>query len=409
VRYVAGSGLLLGREQRWLLLASVPDDAVIAGLWAVLGERSAPDALGERVASVLHPSGGDELPSLALVDLTPGAQHTVLLGRGRAATEGDIRRLSVGLDGVGTPLPLLGGIVRAATVEISALPESSRLGPETTFGGPLIDGVPTEIWHQHADPPEPAPTPVAEAEPMPAVPVVANPHTVRRMHPRPVDDAESAQNNAESALSNAESAQSSEGVAPDADHDGHTVMHRPAAPPATSAPTAPPPPSTPSAPPPVDHLHQSTHETVLALRCPAGHPTPAISPNCRICGRAVPQAEPERIPRPRLGLLRLPSGETVPLDRGAIFGRKPTAPPDGEWPHLVVVPADAAYVSRQHLRIELDGWLVVARDLGSRGGSTLRTPGQPDRKMRAFEPYVLEPGEAIDLADAYEFVFEVGP
>jgi hypothetical protein len=180
-------------------------------------------------------------------------------------------------------------------------------------------------------------------------------------------------------------------------------MHRPA-----GAPTPPPgpPPGSPPAAPPVDHLHQSTRETVLALRCPEGHATPAFIPNCRVCGRPVPPAEPERIPRPRLGLLRLPSGESVPLDRGVILGRKPTAPPDGDWPHLVPVP-DSTYVSRQHLRIDLDGWLVVARDLGSRGGSTLRLPGHPDRRMRAFEPYVLEPGEAIDLADAYEVVFEV--
>lgn len=379
VRYVAGSGLLLGREQRWLLLAASPDAPVVEELWAVLGERR-PDSLGERVTEVLQRSRPEALPDLALVDLTPGAQQTVLLGRGRASTEGDVRRLTVGLDGSGPGLPLLGGVVRAASVEISshAAPASVPVG-----GGALIDGVPPEIWHQRADAPEPS---RRREQP---------PHTVRRAPmsaPAPA-----------SAPTSTSAPVEPPAVPDDPDHDGRTVMHRPA-----GAPTSPPgpPPGPPPAAPPVDHLHQSTRETVLALRCPEGHATPAFIPNCRVCGRPVPPAEPERIPRPRLGLLRLPSGESVPLDRGVILGRKPTAPPDGDWPHLVPVP-DSTYVSRQHLRIDLDGWLVVARDLGSRGGSTLRLPGHPDRRMRAFEPYVLEPGEAIDLADAYEVVFEV--
>jgi hypothetical protein len=29
--------------------------------------------------------------------------------------------------------------------------------------------------------------------------------------------------------------------------------------------------------------------------------------------------------------------------------------------------------------------------------------------MRANEPYLLEPGHALDLADSYEIVFEVSP
>ena len=62
-----------------------------------------------------------------------------------------------------------------------------------------------------------------------------------------------------------------------------------------------------------------------------------------------------------------------------------------------------------HVRIELEGWLVVARDLGSRGGTTWKVPGRAPERMRANEPYLLEPGHALDLADSYEVVFEVTP
>ena len=111
-----------------------------------------------------------------------------------------------------------------------------------------------------------------------------------------------------------------------------------------------------------------TSETVLAVRCPAGHLTAAYTPECRVCHRPVPAQDPQRVPRPRLGALTLPTGEVVPLDRGVALGRKPRAVPGGEpYPHLVHLPAESTYLSRLHLQVELDGWLVLARDLGSPG------------------------------------------
>ena len=73
------------------------------------------------------------------------------------------------------------------------------------------------------------------------------------------------------------------------------------------------------------------------------------------------------------------------------------------------LPPDNSFVSRLHVRIELEGWLVVARDLGSRGGTTWKVPGRTPERMRPNEPYLLEPGHALDLADSYEVVFEVTP
>jgi pSer/pThr/pTyr-binding forkhead associated (FHA) protein len=63
---------------------------------------------------------------------------------------------------------------------------------------------------------------------------------------------------------------------------------------------------------------------------------------------------------------------------------------------------DSTYLSRNHLRIDLDGWHVLARDLGSRGGTTLFAPGRDPERIRAHEPHLLEPGTVVDLAGAYQ-------
>ena len=191
-------------------------------------------------------------------------------------------------------------------------------------------------------------------------------------------------------------------AAGDPDHDGHTTF-RPAGPPTPSTPTTEPTPE-----PPVDHLGQNTRETVLAVHCPQGHVTPAATASCRVCHLAVPPQEPQRLPRPRLGVLHLPDGTQVPLDRGVVVGRQPAAAPSSEdWPHLVRLPPDHTYVSRSHLLVELDGWLVLATDLGSRGGTTLRAPGRAPERIRAGERYVWEPGQVLDLADGYEILYTV--
>ena len=113
--------------------------------------------------------------------------------------------------------------------------------------------------------------------------------------------------------------------------------------------------------------------------------------------------------RPSLGGLRLPTGEVVPLDRGVILGRKP-APAEGstDWPHLVHLPTDHSFVSRRHLQIELDGWDVVARDLDSRGGTTITFPGREAQRMRPGDAYVLDPGTVLDMAQVYAVRFETG-
>ena len=373
-----GNGTLLGAGDRWLLLDARLDDPpgveLADRLWDLV---TAPgDAALDTVVEALAEAYGDDL-SFALVDLSPVHGTSVTRGSAQVAEADGTRRLSLHPDHpVGRrpgALRLTGGIVGADSAELHpaarppARPVVSTAGisaapPPPAVDG-LIDGIPAEILASRASDPPPAPVPVVTADP------VADSrrrleerigHTVRR--------------------------------SADPDHDGQTTF-RPEGP-------------APDDPPTPDHLHQSTQETVLAVRCVAGHLTAAFVPACRVCSGPVPPQEPGRVPRPQLGVIRLPDGDTVPLDRGVVLGRQPTSPPETvDWPHLVRVPQDLSYVSRIHLRIELDGWLVLATDLGSRSGTTLRVPGRPPERIRAHQQYVWEPGQVLDLADSFEIEF----
>ena len=64
--------------------------------------------------------------------------------------------------------------------------------------------------------------------------------------------------------------------------------------------------------------------------------------------------------------------------------------------------------SRRHLQIELDGWDVIARDLDSRGGTTIAPPGRDPERMKPGDAYVLEPGTVLDMAHVYSVRYESG-
>lgn len=344
-RYAPGSGLLLGSGERWLLLADQPDESVIDDLWGALTDVGLAPAL-----AVLERAYAGQVPDVAGRD----GRSVECRGRGAVSAEGE---LSVGLPIEGPWLPLAGGIVAGAAAR--------PVATDPVHGRRLIDGIPDEIAtsvgpdvpERFRQPPAPEEHELDDVDTGPGVPG----------HPD-------------------RTAGSTTRRTPAGDHDGNTVARSGA----------------------VDHLRQPTHETVLAVFCARGHPTPAASTECRVCHDPVPPQEPRRIPRPRLGGLRLPGGEVVALDRSVVIGRRPAPVDDqGEWPHLVAVPAEASYVSRVHLHVQLDGWLVIVRDLGSRGGTTLRVPGHAPEAMRAQEAHVLEPGHALDLADEYEIVYDV--
>jgi hypothetical protein len=381
VWYVDGSGLLVGAERRWLLLDDVPDEAFVTTLWETIAGSSV-----DRVLGVLENHYGDRMPSLAMT----GAGREISRGAGEVTSDRDGMMLSLGPPAssaaAGQRRPFRGGVVSAALVEIPVDVAAGRTG-----GPGLIDGIPDDVL----------------AAVGPDIPVRAR-QTAReaaRQGDRPDD-------------LRADPHPTSTRPVSEVDTTGPIDMTREPpepAPPAASDQTVvrlsrtdgPP---LPVPEPEFELLREHTHETVMATYCPQGHVNPPYAPSCRVCQTPIARQDPQRAPRPLLGRLRLPTGETVPFDRGVVLGRKPVpVNPHAPLPHLVAVPQEASFVSRMHLQIELDGWLVICRDLGSRGGTTLAMPGRAPERLRAMEPHVLEPGCRVSLADQYEVAYEVTP
>ncbi|WP_375503211.1 FHA domain-containing protein [uncultured Jatrophihabitans sp.] len=175
----------------------------------------------------------------------------------------------------------------------------------------------------------------------------------------------------------------------------------PPAPPPAAPPPAGPPTYLPAQPPAAGQSPM-----VQAVMCASGHlNAPFVVGACRVCGSPVPAQEPFPAPRPTLGVLVLASGETVPVDRDVLLGRAPYSVDAG--PRIVTLPSPENDLSRTHVRVAIDGWLVQVTDLGSTNGTVVTMPGQQDVRLRAHEPFVLVPGTVLNLADEALVRFEV--
>ncbi|MDF9717699.1 FHA domain-containing protein [Nocardioides sp. ChNu-153] len=363
VAYDAGDRVLVGDGTRWLLVdlpfpPSGEDADLVRALWDHAG---APDAVERWVRLLERPSRA--LPDHAALDTGGATPRTATHGSGRAERRDGGWELRLGPAGGDTDPSggfLRSGVTGARRARVRRAAPAAPPSPARPTGpaGDLIAAIPAEIL----------------AATGPAVPPGAD--------LRAIDTSEPA---GDPGLRGATSLRRSpRPPAAPGDHDGATV-HRGAD----------------------AHFHPSTAETVLGVRCVAGHATPPTSTTCRWCGAPVPESAPQRLPRPALGVLRLPTGELVPLDRGVLLGRRPVAPPGGDWPHLVHLPGDSTYLSRTHLQVQLDGWHVLVRDLSSRGGTTRYVPGRPGERLRPGEDYLLEPGHVLDLADVYEVHYQI--
>ncbi|MDQ0708099.1 hypothetical protein QFZ52_000751 [Arthrobacter woluwensis] len=181
----------------------------------------------------------------------------------------------------------------------------------------------------------------------------------------------------------------------DPDHDGHTVFRSelPAGVPQT-APQAP-----PAAP--------ANGPRVLARMCLQGHANPPTRTHCMICEEQI-AGDAASVPRPPLGRLRLPSGETVVLDRNVILGRQPSVSrvSGGDMPHLVQVDSPKRDISRSHAEVRLEGWNVVLCDLNSSNGTVLLRDGQSPRRLGQAETALVLSGDVAELGDQVYIVFE---
>ena len=188
----------------------------------------------------------------------------------------------------------------------------------------------------------------------------------------------------------------------DADHDGQTVMKSDlngAGNPAGAAATA-----TAS---PAEGRTPVTGPMVLARMCPQGHANPPTNAQCAFCGQAL-QRDGVQIRRPRLGRMRLSTGELIDLDQSLIVGRQPSVSrvQGAVMPKLVQVASPSGDISRSHVEVRLEGWHVMLCDLKATNGTVLLREDQAPRRLAQGEMAILFDGDIADLGDGIQLRFE---
>lgn len=152
---------------------------------------------------------------------------------------------------------------------------------------------------------------------------------------------------------------------------------------------------------------------VPAVACPAGHLNPPEQVTCRVCGIEVPAQPAVTSPRPDLGALVLAKGadgvpERIPLTGSLIIGRRPHVDTVGNSvPRLVEIPSPDKDLSRNHLRVSVEGWHVVVCDLGSTNGTVVQLPGDKPQRLHESRPVVISPDSRIELAEVITYIYQV--
>ena len=160
----------------------------------------------------------------------------------------------------------------------------------------------------------------------------------------------------------------------------------------------------PAPAPPVDP------QQVLAVTCPHGHLNPPHAQRCRVCQEAIALQTARAVRRPSLGWLRFSNGVEVALDRPVIVGRQPSAErvaAGGDLPQLVTLDSPSQDISRRHVEVQLEGWHVLVRDLGSTNGTVVTLPGRNPERLHSGESLPITPGTVVSVADETTFSYEV--
>lgn len=184
----------------------------------------------------------------------------------------------------------------------------------------------------------------------------------------------------------------------DGDHDGQTVMKGSLAGMAAR---------------PVHTVKNGSGEAgplVLARLCPQDHANPPTSAACATCGAGLlPDAV--QVARPRLGRMRMSTGELVGLDQSLVIGRQPSVSrvQSGVMPRLVQVASPGGDISRSHVEVRLEGWHVMLCDLKATNGTVLVREGQPPRRLAQNEMAILLDGDIAELGDNISLRFEEIP
>lgn len=101
--------------------------------------------------------------------------------------------------------------------------------------------------------------------------------------------------------------------------------------------------------------------------------------------------------------LRMPDGSIEPIGSEVLLGRSPSVSQvsGGRLPRLVTIGAGDPDISRNHLRVAVEGDTVVVTDLHSRNGTHVVAPGKPPVKLRAGEPTPVLAGTVVDLGGGW--------
>jgi hypothetical protein len=184
----------------------------------------------------------------------------------------------------------------------------------------------------------------------------------------------------------------------DGDHDGQTVFKSDLMD-ASAQPQA-----APGAPPGV---MPGDGPRVLARVCGSGHANPPTSGQCSTCGALLPDVAVQ-VPRPRLGRVRLSTGEVIELEESLVIGRQPSVSrvQGGAMPRLVQVASPGGDISRSHVEVRLEGWHVMLCDLKATNGTVLVRAGQPPRRLAQNEMAIVLDGDIAELGDDVSLRFE---
>ncbi|GAA1761751.1 hypothetical protein GCM10009712_08010 [Pseudarthrobacter sulfonivorans] len=178
------------------------------------------------------------------------------------------------------------------------------------------------------------------------------------------------------------------------DHDGQTIMKSDLA-------------GMGAHPEPVQEPVSGAGLLVLALVCDRGHANPPTHAQCAACGSPLPP-DAVRVARPRLGRMRVSTGELVDLDQSLVIGRQPSVSrvQGGVMPRLVQVSSPGGDISRSHVEVRLEGWHVMLCDLKATNGTVLVREGQQPRRLAQNEMAILLDGDIAELGDDISLRFE---
>ncbi len=369
----------------------------VAACWAAAEAGAGVDAM----LGVILREGLRSVPSFAIAGRSADGMRVLVSGKARAEITGAdgaatvldaaaaptwLERTLPGAAGVrllagpqepGPRLALHGGVVLAGTVDVGSVAAAAVVSPTAD----TRTGVPSP----------PAATPTPPAAPPPAAPPAPSTDTMQPQAPPP------ARQPGDSGLI--------ESVPWLASRPPPTAAQAPVGPPTPVDQQAP----SPAVHQPMDRGGNRTGPMVLAVVCPNRHLGPPYAGVCRVCGAQVAQQDPFSVPRPVLGVLNISTGAMVPLDRDVVLGRAPSAGDvdRAARPHLVQLASPGNDISRNHVRIGLEGWHVLVTDLGSTNGTVVTLPGQQPVRLRAHDAFTIVPGTIVNIADEVNVRFEI--